>query len=95
MEIRLPQSPIVAFPVTTEPVQTNRLAENRDLIQAVRGVNSSGRLGDNRELTFLLDRETRRPVIQIIDRETHEVIQQVPAEYVLRIAEDLRRQIEK
>ena len=64
--------------------------ENREIIQAVRAVNASVKLGDNNELTFSLDRQTRRPVIKIVNRETHEVIVQIPNEQVLRLAEYLK-----
>jgi uncharacterized FlaG/YvyC family protein len=70
-------------------------AENRQVIQAVRAVNASDkldeRLGDHNELTFSLDRRTRRPVITIVNRRTHEVIQQIPNEDVLRLAENLKQ----
>jgi uncharacterized FlaG/YvyC family protein len=64
--------------------------ENREIIQAVRAVNASVQLGDNNELTFSLDRQSRRPVIKIVNRETNEVVQQIPNEQVLRLAEDLK-----
>ena len=64
--------------------------ENREIIQAVRAVNASVKLGDNNELTFSLDRHTRRPVIKIVNRETHEVVVQIPNEQVLRLAEYLK-----
>lgn len=93
MDVNFPHNPGVAFPIATEPAQMSRLAENRDIIQAVRTVNSSGSLGNDRELAFLLDRDTQRPILRIVDRKTHEVVQQVPPEYVLRMAEELRRQM--
>jgi uncharacterized FlaG/YvyC family protein len=40
--------------------------------------------GHDNELTFVLDRASRRAVVRIVNRDTHEVIQQIPAEYVLR-----------
>jgi uncharacterized FlaG/YvyC family protein len=64
-------------------------ASNRQIVQAVKAVNKSEMLGENSELSFMLDRETQRPVIQILDRRTREVIQQIPPEYVLRLAADL------
>jgi uncharacterized FlaG/YvyC family protein len=64
--------------------------QNREIIQAVRAVNATAKLGDNNELTFSLDRQTRRPVIKIVNRKTNEVIQQIPNEQVLRLAEDLK-----
>jgi flagellar protein FlaG len=68
------------------PEQT---AENRRIIVAVRTINKAELLGEN-ELTFQMDRETRRPVIRVVDRQTREVIEQIPPEYVLRVAEGLR-----
>lgn len=62
--------------------------ERRGLAQAVRSVNQSGVLGQN-QLVLTVDRETQRRVIRIEDRETHELVLQVPAEYVLRLAQDL------
>jgi len=64
--------------------------ENREIIQAVRAVNASVKLGDNNELTFSLDRQTRRPIIKIVNRKTNEVVLQIPNEQVLRLAEDLK-----
>jgi uncharacterized FlaG/YvyC family protein len=52
-------------------------------------VNASDKLGDKNELTFSLDRRTRRPVVKIVNRVTNEVVQQIPNEEVLRLAESL------
>ena len=65
-------------------------SENREIIQAVRAVNASVQLGDNNELTFSLDRQSRRPIIKIVNRETNEVVEQIPNEQVLRLAEQLK-----
>ena len=63
---------------------------NREIIQAVRAVNASANLGDNRELVFSLDRQSRRPIIKLVNRTTNEVVLQIPNEQVLRMAEDLK-----
>jgi len=47
------------------------------------------KLAENR--AFLLDRETQRPVIRLVDRKTKDVIRQIPPEYVLQRAGDLER----
>lgn len=73
----LPQASQVAAP---------EAAQRRQLIQASRSVNESGLLGHN-ELVFLIDRATHRPIIRVEDRETHEVVLQLPPEYVLRLAD--------
>jgi flagellar protein FlaG len=64
-------------------------AENHELIKAVKKLNQAESFGNDRELTFLLDRETGRPVVRIIDKRTREVIQQFPPEYVVRLADEL------
>ena len=65
-------------------------SENREIIQAVRAVSASVQLGENNELTFSLDRQSRRPIIKVINRQTNEVVLQIPNEQILRLAEDLK-----
>jgi flagellar protein FlaG len=64
-------------------------SENRQVIQAARAVNTSNSLGQN-ELTFSLDPSTRRTIVKIVNRETQEVVEQIPSEVVLRLAETLK-----
>ena len=73
------------------PPDQAQAAENRNLVQAVKAVNSAQSFGDQNELSFTLDRNTRLPVIRIVDRTTRKVIQQIPPEYVLRLAEEARK----
>lgn len=70
------------------PLTQQERTEQRHLIQAVKAVNEAKLFGQNSELTFSFDRQTRRTVMQIVDRETQEVIRQIPPEYVLRLAEE-------
>lgn len=72
------------------PVPGDKLPERRELVRAVKALNAAEYLGDQSELTFALDRQSRRPIVKIVDRRTNEVIRQIPPEYVLRMAEDLR-----
>ena len=65
-------------------------AESRDLMQAVKALNAAQSFGDQNEITFALDRNTRQAVIRIVDRQTQETVSQIPPEYVLRLAEDLK-----
>lgn len=64
--------------------------ERRELVRAVRAINATELFGQNYELTFVLDRETRRPLMRIVDRQTREVIRQLPPEYAVRLVEELR-----
>lgn len=72
------------------PVVPERLAEHRELIQAVKALNGTEMLGQNNELIFSLDRGTHRTVVKIVNRETNEVIRQIPPEVVLRLAQELQ-----
>jgi flagellar protein FlaG len=77
-------------PAAPSPVPVERLPEQQNLIKAVKALNAAEYFDQNSELTFVVDRETRRPVVRIVDKKTNEVIQQIPPEYVLRLAQDLK-----
>lgn len=64
-------------------------AGQRALIQAVRAVNSAELFGQDNELTFILDRAAGRVLVRIIDKSTGELVQQLPAEAIVRMAEEL------
>jgi flagellar protein FlaG len=63
--------------------------ERRELIQAVKAVNRAELFGEDNEITFTSDNETRKPVTKIINKQTREVVRQIPPEYVLRLAQEL------
>lgn len=70
--------------------QPQQIAERRQLVKAIQALNATEMFGQNHELTFVLDRETKKPLVRIVDRETHEVVLQIPPEYAIRMAEELR-----
>jgi flagellar protein FlaG len=72
----------------TDPTSQAGAASERQLIQAVKAVNGSELFGDNTELTFVLDRQTHRTLVRVVDKRTREVKLQIPPENVLRIAEE-------
>ena len=74
-------------PVATTP---EIAAQNRELIQAVKSVNSAQHFGMENELTFVMDRHTQRPVIRVVNIKTKEVIQQIPPKYLLELAKRTR-----
>ena len=65
-------------------------AENRAITEAVKAVNDAELFGRDSELMFQRDPITRRMVVQLVNPKTKEVISQIPAEYLLRLAEDLK-----
>ena len=77
----------VALATTQQPPEQR--AERRQIVQAVQAVNRAEVFGQNNELTFVMDRDTRRPVLKIVNRTTGEVVSQIPPEHVLRLAKEL------
>jgi uncharacterized FlaG/YvyC family protein len=47
--------------------------------------------GPENELRYQQDPETHRLVVRVVNRKTLDVVSQVPAEYILRLSEDLKR----
>ena len=72
---------------TLSPRET---ADRRELVRAVRAINQVQLFGDRNELTYFFDRESRRTVVRIVNRETREVVRQLPTEEALRLAAGLR-----
>jgi len=84
-------SPTVAKPVDTAALTVRSAesrAQTRELIQAVRQANESQIAGQNSELVVSVDRRTGRLLVRIVDKESREVIQQIPAEHVLRMVRE-------
>jgi uncharacterized FlaG/YvyC family protein len=80
-----------ALPAAAPSMTAERAAENREVIQAVRAVNKSEMFGDENALAFQMDQRTHKMLIRVINRKTKEVIDQYPAEYILRMADRLKR----
>ena len=75
----------------TQPVTPLQMRpERRELIQADKAVNKAESFGNDNEVTFTADTETRKPVTKIVNKTTGEVVRQIPPEYVLRLAKDLQ-----
>jgi flagellar protein FlaG len=81
-----------ALPAPVQPIPIDRAAEHRDVVQAVKALNATEMFGQGNELTFQMDAQSKRMVIRVINRQTKEVVSQVPPEYVLRLSEDLKSQ---
>ena len=65
--------------------------QQRELIQAVKALDTTQLFGRDKEVTFVMDRASKRAVVRIVDRSTGDVLQQIPAEFVLRMAEEQKR----
>lgn len=87
MEVGKIQPNLAVSQYIVAPLSAQQRAEQQEIIHAVESVNKMHLLGENTELTFSFDRASRRPILRIIDTRTKEVVQQIPAEYVLRLAQ--------
>jgi flagellar protein FlaG len=65
--------------------------DDREAIQAIRAINVTELLGWDRELTFAIDRKTHRPMVRIINRETREIIKQIPSKEFVEMIKRLQR----
>lgn len=80
-------------PLSQTQVQTpppEHVQDQREMISAVRAINASEMFGQDNELTFVMDRQSRRAIVRIVNRKTGEIVKQIPPEYVLRMAEEIR-----
>lgn len=76
-----------ASPESTPPVSAEVRETTRQVTAALQSLNAANFAGEGREITFSVDRQTRLPVVRVIDTQSKEVIQQWPREYVLAIAQ--------
>lgn len=80
-----------AQPAVDTAIPVDKAAENREVIHAVKALNNTEMFGQDNDLIFQRDPQTQRMVVRVVDRKTKDVISQIPPEYVLRLAEDLKR----
>jgi uncharacterized FlaG/YvyC family protein len=66
-------------------------AGNREVASAVQTLNQNGTAGRGREFSISIDGKTKLPVVRIVDSATSELIEQLPSQYIL----DLAQQIDK
>ena len=90
MEIPRVDSMGVSTAVSSPTPSNERDIPVREVVTAVHEVNKSELMGEGRQLTFTRDPETRRPVIQIVDQNTGEVLDLIPSATILELAQQLK-----
>jgi flagellar protein FlaG len=76
---------------TATPIPPENASQNRQVVQAVKALNRSEMFGEQNNLEFRRDPDTRRMVVKVVNRNTGEVVSQIPPEYVLRLSESLKQ----
>jgi len=79
-------NPLTSIDPAAKPDDATELT--RAAVTAVRALNKSELLGQDRELQFTRDSD-RKPVIRIVSRQTGEILDQIPPERVLEMAANL------
>lgn len=74
-----------AEPAAPRPIHQDQ----RELVHAIKAVNGAELFGQDNELSFIMDRPTRRMVVRIVNRTTGDVVDQIPEQYVLNLAAQL------
>lgn len=72
----------------TRSQQVPTVAEE-GVLQAVDQVNKTIKTMSSNDLQFSVDEDTESVVVKVVDRQTHEVIRQIPSEEFLQIAKAL------
>ncbi len=89
MDVAPLQTPRQVAAPSSVSVSPEQQAENWQLIQAVHAVNAVELFGRDSELTFSLDRSSRRALIRLVNRRAGKEIRQIPTEELLRLAVSL------
>ena len=75
--------------LNTGPPSADQRASAQSLLQAVRSVNAAQFFGPQNEVTFIKDRASNEIVTRVINRDSREVVLQIPTQQVLRLAEEI------
>jgi uncharacterized FlaG/YvyC family protein len=72
-------------------IPAGQAAGNRDVVEAVKALNGAEMFGNGNELMMQRDPRTQRIVLRIVNQKTKDVVAEVPADYVVRLADDLKQ----
>ena len=73
----------------TQPVESRQPTEQQKaLIQAVKAVNAAELFGHENETTYIIDRAAKIAVVRVVNKQTGEVVQQIPTQQLLKMAEE-------
>ena len=81
----------LTVPSNPTPAQQNDPSMVRQIVTAIRGLNQSEMMAPDRQLTFMLDPKTQRPVIRIVEKDSGDVIDQIPPEMILLMRDSLNK----
>ncbi len=68
-------------------------AKTQALVTAVNVLNQSGFVGPGREVTYSTDSSTKQLIIQVVDKQSGDVVVQWPSEYALQMAQEHQKEL--
>lgn len=71
-----------------QPAPPKPTEDQKALLQAVKTVNAAEMFGQENQITFRVDRAAGIAVVRIVNRKTGELVQEIPNEQVLKMAEE-------
>lgn len=80
-----------ALPAAATAIPADNASENRQVVRAVKALNKSEMFGEDNNLEFERDPDSKRMVVKVVNSKTGDVVSQIPPEYVLRLAADLKQ----
>jgi flagellar protein FlaG len=79
----------VRKPAPQIPVQQKSEPRPQELQQAVQSINRALQASKSTSLEFSVDRSTRQTVVKVVDKESGDLIRQIPSDAALAIAESI------
>jgi uncharacterized FlaG/YvyC family protein len=79
-------------PTTPAPASTPSASATREVASAVQVLNQNGAAGPGREFSIAIDAKTKVPVVRIVDSNTNELIEQIPSQYILDLAQQITKE---
>lgn len=76
-------------PAPQAPVQQNSEPKLQQLQQAVQNINRTLQASRSTALEFSVDQSTKRTVVKVVDKESGDLIRQIPSDAALAIAESI------
>jgi uncharacterized FlaG/YvyC family protein len=81
-----------APPVAPVAAPVASASATRELATAVQALNQNGAAGPGREFSIAIDGKTKVPVVRIVDSSTNELIEQIPSQYILDLAQQINQE---
>ena len=81
-----------SLPTVPVPAPAAAPPANRDVATAVQTLNQNGTAGPGRAFSIAIDGKTRVPVVRIVDSVTNELIEQIPSQDILDLAQQIKQE---